>query len=336
MPEIVVPRPARYAHRGARVTVTVTDAGGSPLADAVVNVAQTRHAFAFGNIGFDLIPLASGESEFQRNVFGGARGNLERLGELYVELFNTATLPFYWARVRAAAGPTRHRRLIRTAALVRRARRRRQGPSAAVAHACRRSGCWRSTDDEVETRSRARIREIVADFAGLIDTWDAINEAVIMPVFDQGATPSPGWPARAGGSRMVRLAFEEARAREPGGDPGAQRLRPLSRTYECLIEGVSTPAFGSTRSGCSRTCTRATGARRRSHAHPRPVRPVRPAAAPDRDHPGLRPPDAARDRRSQRLPDRRVADRRPRARRARPTRSSGTTAPCSPTRPFRA
>ncbi len=88
--------------------MTVTDADGRPLADAVVRVAEQRHVFVFGNIGFDLIPLANGEAEFQRNVFGGARGNLERLGELYVELFNTATLPFYWRDSNRQRGrPTR-------------------------------------------------------------------------------------------------------------------------------------------------------------------------------------------------------------------------------------
>src|SRR3712207_7743553 len=41
---------------------------------------------------------------------------------------------------------------------------------------------FRSTD-EVEAAQRARIQRDVTDFAGVIDTWDAINEVVIMPVF---------------------------------------------------------------------------------------------------------------------------------------------------------
>ena len=97
------------------MTVTVTDVDGRPLADAVVRVAERRHAFMFGNIGFDLIPLANGEAEFQRNVFGGARRNLERLGELYIELFNTATLPFYWRDFEPERGRPDTTRLLTTA-----------------------------------------------------------------------------------------------------------------------------------------------------------------------------------------------------------------------------
>ena len=40
--------------------------------------------------------------------------------------------------------------------------------------------------EEVERLQRERIRRDVSDFAGLIDTWDAINEVVIMPVFEGG------------------------------------------------------------------------------------------------------------------------------------------------------
>ena len=46
-------------HRRGRVLVTVLDARGEPVADTDVVVEQTRHDFAFGNIGFDFIPLAA-------------------------------------------------------------------------------------------------------------------------------------------------------------------------------------------------------------------------------------------------------------------------------------
>jgi hypothetical protein len=47
-------------HRRGSTVVTVTDPGGAPLADTEVVVEQVRHAFGFGNIGFDLVPLANG------------------------------------------------------------------------------------------------------------------------------------------------------------------------------------------------------------------------------------------------------------------------------------
>jgi endo-1,4-beta-xylanase len=84
------------AHRTADATVTVRGADGRPLADTEVVVEQTRHAIAFGNIGFDFIGYANGESEATPDSpFGGAPPALgDRLSQLYVDLYNTATLPF--------------------------------------------------------------------------------------------------------------------------------------------------------------------------------------------------------------------------------------------------
>ena len=43
--------------------ISVRGADGRPLADADVQVEQASQDFAFGNIGFDLIPLANGETD---------------------------------------------------------------------------------------------------------------------------------------------------------------------------------------------------------------------------------------------------------------------------------
>ncbi len=84
-------------HRTGEVRLTVLGPDRQPLADRVVTVAQQRHAFAFGNIGFDFVDLSSA-------AFGGGSGlGLDRLAELWLHLFNTATLPFYWGRLRAGA-----------------------------------------------------------------------------------------------------------------------------------------------------------------------------------------------------------------------------------------
>ncbi|WP_344467770.1 endo-1,4-beta-xylanase, partial [Cellulomonas aerilata] len=93
-----------------------------------------------------------------------------------------------------------------------------------------------------------RSRLLPAAFAGLIDVWDAINEAVIMPVFANGANRITDLAARKGRLETVRLAFEEARA----GDPAATLLIndfDLSPAYERLIEevldaGIAVDAIG--------------------------------------------------------------------------------------------
>ena len=220
---------------------------GAPLADAVVHVAQQRHAFAFGNIGFDLIPLASGESEFQRNVFGGARGNLERLGDLYVELFNTATLPFYWRGFEPERGRPDTARLMMAARWFATRGIAVKGHPL-VWHTLAPQWLLPLTDDEVLDAIRARITRDVTDFAGAIDTWDAINEAVIMPVFEAEENAITRLARREGRVGMVRLAFETARRANPAATLLLNDF-DLSPEYEhliedCLAAGIRIDALG--------------------------------------------------------------------------------------------
>jgi hypothetical protein len=63
--------------RTADATVTVI-AGGAPLANRQVTVAQRSHKFLFGCIGFDMIRLANGEPAVPQS---GAEGGLVSLGE---------------------------------------------------------------------------------------------------------------------------------------------------------------------------------------------------------------------------------------------------------------
>jgi endo-1,4-beta-xylanase len=245
--EIVVPRPRRYAHRGDKVTVTVTDTDGGPWADAVVRVVQRRHAFVFGNIGFDLIPLANGEAEFERNVFGGAHGNLERLEELYVELFNTATLPFYWRDFEPERGRPDTARLLTTARWFAERGIGVKGHPL-VWHTLAPRWLLPLSDDQVADAIRARVTREVTEFAGAIDTWDPINEAVIMPVFEAEENAITRLAQREGRVGMVRLAFDTARRANPRATLLVNDF-DLSPEYEhliesCLAAGVRIDALG--------------------------------------------------------------------------------------------
>src|SRR5262249_28045860 len=84
---------------------------------------------------------------------------------------------------------------------------------------------------------RQRVRDLVTGFEGLIDNWDAINEAVIMPVFANGDNAITRLARDRGRIHMVRLAFEEARAANPAVTLVLNDF-DLSSAYECLIEGV--------------------------------------------------------------------------------------------------
>jgi endo-1,4-beta-xylanase len=218
---------AAPSHRVGETVVTVTDSSGEPLPHTAVLVAQLSHAFAFGNIGFDLIGLANGEPD----EIGTAS-----LADLYLDVFNTVTLPFYWGRFEPRRGSPDTARLQQAARWFRQRGVRPKGHPL-VWHTEQPDWLLGLPLAEVERLQRERIRRDVADFAGLVDTWDAINEVVIMPVFDNGANSITPLARARGRLAMIRMAFEEARAVNPN-----VRLLlndfDLSSAYECLIEGV--------------------------------------------------------------------------------------------------
>src|SRR3712207_5763869 len=227
-------------HRRRPVTLTVRRPDGSPCADEDVLVQQVRHDFAFGNIGFDFVGLANREpADSRRNVFGGADPEAaERLEHLWLDVFNTATLPFYWAGFEPVQGRPDTRRLQAAAVWF-----RERGVSVKghplVWHTLAPDWLREHSDAEVEETVRARVRREVTSFAGLVDTWDAINEVVIMPVFadDDRQNAITRLCRRIGRIPPIRLAFEEARAANPRTTLVLNDFN-LSTAYECLIEGV--------------------------------------------------------------------------------------------------
>ncbi|MFT4108402.1 endo-1,4-beta-xylanase [Propionicimonas sp.] len=215
-----------WAHRLGSAVLTLTGADGAPLPDTEVEVSQLRHAFTFGNIGFDLVDLANGR---------GTNGDAE-LAERWLELFNTATLPFYWGTFEPEEGAPRTGSLLATAAWFADRGVRLKGHPL-MWHTVQPRWLLGRPLAEVERLQRERIRREVTAFREYVDTWDAINEVVIMPVFTAQENAISPLARHKGRIATVRLAFEEARA----ADPSALLLIndfDLSTAYECLIEGV--------------------------------------------------------------------------------------------------
>jgi GH35 family endo-1,4-beta-xylanase len=213
-------------HRFGEATLTVVDAAGTPLPETELVVEQTRHAFGFGNIGFDFVGLADGAGD----------ADTEHLADLYTDVFNTATLPFYWGRFEARRGEPDTMRLRSTAEWFRDRGIALKGHPL-VWHTVQPDWLLGLPSDEVEELQRQRIRREVGGFAGVIDTWDAINEVVIMPVFDNGDNAITPLARARGRIPMVRMAFDEARAANPHATLLLNDF-DLSSAYECLIEGV--------------------------------------------------------------------------------------------------
>ena len=219
--------PRLRAARTGDVTVTVLR-GGSPLPDQDVVVEQRSHRFGFGSTGMDLIGLANDEGTPEE------RNTSEVIAERWLELFNVVTLPFYWARFEPERGRPDTLRIQAAARWF-------------AQRGCRVKGhplCWHTlapdwllplSNAEVQAALQARIHRDVSDFAGVIDTWDVVNEAVIMPVFDRYDNAITRLCQQLGRVETVRLAFDAARATNPGATLLLNDF-DVSVDYEHLVE----------------------------------------------------------------------------------------------------
>ena len=216
-------------HRTARAAVSIVSAGGAPLVNQEVVLAQTRHKFLFGSNGFGFVPVANGE------LAGKAKDAAEQRQGRFLDLFNFMTLPFYWGRFEPQKGSPDTRRLLAAAKW-------------GAEHGCRIKGhplCWHTvTADWLLPMSNAeiwqaqieRIQREVGDFKELIPMWDVVNEAVIMPVFDKYDNGITRICKEHGRLNLLRTMFETARA----ANPAAMLLIndfDMSVAYDILIEG---------------------------------------------------------------------------------------------------
>ena len=224
------------AHRTAATVIEVRDAHGRPVVDTDVVVEQLEHAVGLGCIGFELLPPAATSAHEEVGADDPDDRERDVMAAQWLELFNTATLPFYWGQFEAREGSPETDRLHR-------------GAEWFAGHGVRLKGhplAWHTLaprwllgrdPETVEGLLRQRITREVTGFAGLIDTWDAINEAVIMPDFqaeDNAVTPLARHLGRVG---MVRLAVETARAAHPSVTLLLNDF-DMSPAYDALVEEV--------------------------------------------------------------------------------------------------
>ena len=83
------------AHRKGDATITLTDQNGNPLKNAKVTVKQISHEFRFGANLFMLDELESVEKN-------------EAYKKYFSDIFNMATLPFYWDSLEPERGKPRY------------------------------------------------------------------------------------------------------------------------------------------------------------------------------------------------------------------------------------
>lgn len=221
---------------------------GSPLMRRPVTVEQTRHAFGFGNIGFDFIALANGETAtLPRELGGAAVEQAQPRAALWLDVFNLATLPFHRRAFEPERGRPDTRRLRRTAEWFA-ARGVAVKGYPLVWHTLAPTWLLDVPEDEVEAVVRKRIARDVTDMSGAVTMWDAISEVVIMPVFTAAENAITPLAQRLGRVGVVRLAFETARAADPSVTLLLNDVN-LSPAYgrlveECLDAGIRIDALG--------------------------------------------------------------------------------------------
>ncbi|GAA3164445.1 endo-1,4-beta-xylanase [Planomonospora alba] len=243
-PAVPAPDPLIRRHRTADAVLTLTLDGAPPAGREVV-VRQLNHDFLFGCIGFDLVPLANGEppagqgdgrEDGPQAQEGGPAARAEHLAGLWLDLFNSATLPFYWGDFEPVRGRPDTERLRRAARWFAERGCAVKGHPLAW-HTVTADWLLDLPNAEIARAQVDRIRREMTDFAGLIGAWDVINEVVIMPIFDKYDNGITRLCREIGRIPMVKMVFDAARE----ADPHATLLLndfDMSAAYECLIEGV--------------------------------------------------------------------------------------------------
>ncbi len=216
-------------NRMADVVLKILKADGTPLANQEVAIEQTNHKFLFGTATFDLVPLTSGE------YVGKEKERAEERAEKVTALFNAATLPFYWARFEPQLGKPITEKVKNAARWC-------------LDHNMLTKGhplCWHTltadwllemSNAEILQAQVTRIHRDVADFRGLIDMWDVINEAVIMPVFDKYDNGITRLCKELGRIKTIGTMFNAARETNPNAILLINDF-DVSSAYDILVEG---------------------------------------------------------------------------------------------------
>ena len=149
-------------HRKADATIVVVDQTGKPVPDVQVKVEQTRHAFLFGCNFFQ---------------FGKLRNEADEKAyrQQFADLFNYATLAFYWPSYEPRRNQPIHAYTERVARWCQEHGIATKGHPLAWNYFEPR---WLPDDlAEVKRLQLERITDCVSRFRGLINIWDVVNEA---------------------------------------------------------------------------------------------------------------------------------------------------------------
>jgi endo-1,4-beta-xylanase len=234
------PMGREFSHRMATKTLAVMNPDGTPAAGKALKITQTRHSFLFGCGAFDALEIAQTSDPARKEFL------TERM-EKWLALFNFGTLPFYWGRYEPVEGQDAGEAMMKAALWL-----RERGVTLKGHPLCWHTVCadWlmQYPNGVILEKQLARIRRDVGKFKGVIDMWDVVNEAVIMPVFDKHDNAVTRICKDLGRVELIRRTFAAAREAGPG---AVLLLNDFNTSAEfallleaCLDAGIPIGAIG--------------------------------------------------------------------------------------------
>ncbi len=205
--------PARIEkYRKGDVHLSLLGQDGKPLAGATVRVRQVRPEFLFGVSVFPLVyelqrgnlklPLKEGEP-------------LQQFGKRCAELFNFATLPYYWRGYEKERGKSVHKSRERIAAWCKERNITTKGHPLVWNYS---QPPWLPDGlAEVEKLQLAHVGNCVERFRGKVDVWDVVNETTNFaqaPNKARAPKVTAMWE-KVGRIELPRKAFRTARKANP-------------------------------------------------------------------------------------------------------------------------
>jgi len=222
-----------FKHRKASTELRLVLENGAPAVNQEVTIRQKSHQFLFGCGGFDAVELAGGNKD-GTPVDKEAAAYLQTKLDTLFAVNNFATLPFYLGRYEPEEGKPDAARLQAAARWFKERNILTKGHPLCWHTVCA-DWLMQYSNAEIMRKVIARIERDVAAFAGLIDTWDVINEVVIMPVFDKYDNAITRICKEVGQVPLIKAVFAAARR----ANPHAVLLLndfDTSQDYELLID----------------------------------------------------------------------------------------------------
>lgn len=225
----------RFEHRKSHLTLKLTHADGTPVANQPVEINQTRHQFLFGTTGFDVLELAGGKTD-GTDITPERKEFLQARMDKLLAFNNFFTLPFYLGRYEPEEGNPDFRRMMAAAKWF-----AERGVYLKGHPLCWHTVCapWlmKYSNKEILRKQLERIERDVSAYRGVVDVWDVINEVVIMPIFDKYDNGITRICKDLGRIQLIREVFAEARKANPNAVLLINDFN-TSESYDILIEGL--------------------------------------------------------------------------------------------------